>query len=123
MVPGRFRVDIFEEIEKLLGTKFEGIILSPVLAELESLRISKSAKNTKMVNLALEFAKKLKTVRVKLGQNENVDDVILRFAKKIGCPVATNDKKLKKRLRDIKVPVIYLRQQSRILMEGVIQCR
>jgi len=119
-IPGEFRIDIFEEIEKLLGTKIDGIILSPVLDELEKMSRSRSVKRAKMARLALEFTKKLKIIRAKLEQNEEVDDVIFNFAKKNRCPVATNDKKLKKRLRDIKMPVIYLRQGSRIVIEGVI---
>jgi hypothetical protein len=122
-IPGEFRIDIFEEVEKLLDTRIDGIILSPVLDELEKMSRSKSVKKAKMAMLALDFAKKLRNVRVTLEQNEEVDNLILRTAKEMRCPVATNDKKLKKKLRDIKLPVIYLRQRSRIVIEGVIECQ
>ncbi len=122
-IPGEFRIDIFEEVQKLLGTRIDGIILSPVLDELEKISRSKSIKKAKMARLALDFAKKLRNVRVTLEQSEEVDDLILRKAEGMRCPVATNDKKLKKKLRDMKLPVIYLKQRSRIVIEGVIECQ
>jgi len=36
-VPLQFKIDIFEELEKLLNMKFELILLSPIRRELENL--------------------------------------------------------------------------------------
>ena len=41
--------------------------------------------------------------------NEPTDDAILRIAQAWKAPVFTNDKLLKKKLRDISMPVIYVR--------------
>ncbi|NIU39058.1 hypothetical protein GWN65_03535, partial [Candidatus Bathyarchaeota archaeon] len=36
------------------------------------------------------------------------------------CPVATNDRELRKRLRNLGVPVIFLRQRHRLELEGAV---
>ena len=48
------------------------------------------------------------------------DDVIVKVAKAWNSPVFTNDRQLRKRLRDISVPVIYVRQKSRLEIDGLI---
>ena len=42
------------------------------------------------------------------------------MAKKWNSPVFTNDIQLKRKLRDISVPVIYVRQKSRLDIDGLI---
>jgi rRNA-processing protein FCF1 len=49
---------------------------------------------------------------------DNVDDAITKVAGRGGCAVFTNDRQLKKKLRDINVPVIYVRQKSRLGIDG-----
>ncbi len=71
-------------------------------------------------SLALKLAEKCEVVPVKQGYEETHDDVIVRVASEWRCPVATNDGALRKRLRNISVPVIYLRQMSRLEMEGSV---
>ena len=48
------------------------------------------------------------------------DDAIVRVAKNWNSPVFTNDIQLKRKLRDISVPVIYVRQKSRLDIDGMI---
>ena len=50
----------------------------------------------------------------------STDDVIVKVAQAWGSPVFTNDRQLRKRLRDISVPVIYVRQKSRLEIDGLI---
>jgi len=116
-VPFQFRIDIFKQLEDLLG-KSEPIILSATLKELESLAKRQSIKMRRHAAAALDMAKKCSIVEVELEPYESYDDVILRTAKKWGCPVATNDTNLRKRLREARVTTIYLRQKSRLEVEG-----
>jgi len=44
----------------------------------------------------------------------------VRVAKKWSSPVFTNDIQLKRKLRDISVPVIYVRQKTRLDIDGLI---
>jgi rRNA-processing protein FCF1 len=49
-----------------------------------------------------------------------VDDAIIEAAIELRAVVFTNDRQLRGRLRDISVPVIYLRQKSRLAIDGLV---
>jgi len=119
-LPLHFDIEIYEALSTLLNRRYEPIILSTNLEELEKLAKSSSLKISREAKLALKLAEKCKILRVKRKLNESNDDVIVRVAAEIRCPVATNDQALRKKLRNIKVPVIYLRQKSRLEMDGAI---
>ena len=117
--PLQFKIDMFGELERLLNRRFELILLSPVRGELETLAAEGSPKTRRMVNFALKLAEKCRYVEVN-SSKKVVDDVIVETAAKWRTPVFTNDSQLRKRLRDISVPVIYLRQKSRLEIDGMI---
>lgn len=119
-VPLRFKIDIFEELKKVLDVNFEPILLSPVRRELEKIAEKGSDKMRKNVAYALKLAEKCKSFEVDEKTAGSPDDAIVHMAKKWNCPVFTNDRELKKRLRDINVSVIYLRQKSRLEIDGRI---
>jgi rRNA-processing protein FCF1 len=115
-VPLQFKIDIFKELKALLNRNFEPILLSPIRQEIEKLADSSPAMR-KNASYALELAGKCKLVKVDEG-DLSPDDVIVKIAHKWNCPVFTNDRLLRKRLRDINVPVIYVRQKSRLEIDG-----
>jgi len=117
--PLQFKIDMFGELERLLNRRFELILLSPVRGELETLAAEGSPKTRGMANFALKLAEKYTYVEVN-SSKKVVDDVIVETAAKWRTPVFTNDSQLRKRLRDISVPVIYLRQKSRLEIDGMI---
>jgi rRNA-processing protein FCF1 len=86
---------------------------------LELLAAQDSLKVRREAVYALRLAEKCRVVAVENG-GEAVDDVLVRVAKSWNVPVFTNDRILKKRLRDISVPVIYVRQKSRLDIDGLI---
>ncbi|MGD6852833.1 MAG: PIN domain-containing protein [Candidatus Bathyarchaeia archaeon] len=118
-VPLEFKMDIFEETRRLLGRNVEFILLSPVKAELELLASADASKMRRQASFALRLAEKCNFVAVERGDQE-IDDVIVEVAKNWGAVVFTNDRVLRRRLRDISVPVIYLRQKSRLDIDGLI---
>jgi rRNA-processing protein FCF1 len=118
-VPLKFKIDIFEEVKSLLNRNVEFILLLPVERELELLATQDSPKVRREAVYALHLAEKCRVVAIESG-GEAVDDVILRVAENWDSPVFTNDRVLKKRLRDIRVPVIYVRQKSRLDVDGLI---
>lgn len=79
-----------------------------------------SPKMRQQALMALKLAEKCRMVNVEKQVGETNDDVVVRTASEWKCPVATNDGELRKRLRHINVPVIYLRQKSLLEMEGGI---
>jgi uncharacterized protein len=114
-----FKIDIFEETRRLLNRNIDFILLSPVKRELEFLAAGNEPKTSRQANFALRLAEKCVFVAVE-DKGEVTDDVIVRVAKSWNAPVLTNDRALKARLRDISVPVIYLRQKSRLVIDGLI---
>lgn len=119
-VPLQFKVDIFEELMKLLNQQFDPILLSPTYKELSRIAERNSPKMRKLASLALKLAEKCRLVQVEPLSGETHDDMIVRVAKEWGCPVATNDRELRKRLRKERVPTIFLRQRAYIEAEGLI---
>ncbi len=116
-VPFQLKIDIFDELQKLLNVNFEMVILSPVLQEIEKLAQRNSPKKRKEATCALELAKRCKLLEVSSAKT-STDSIILEMAHELGCPVFTNDKPLRKRLRNINVPVIYVRQKSYLEIDG-----
>jgi rRNA-processing protein FCF1 len=119
-VPVQFKIDVFSDLKQLLKRRFELILLSPVKCELEALARKGSPKIRKNASYALKLAEKCKCVEVDFPASTLTDDVIVKIAGEWKSPVFTNDRKLKKRLRDISVPVIYVRQKSRLEIDGMI---
>lgn len=119
-VPLQFRIDIFEEIRRLLNRNVEFILLSSVKRELEMLATKDSPKIRREALFALKLGEKCKYVSVENDGELTVDDAIVRVAKKWSSPVFTNDIQLKRKLRDISVPVIYVRQKTRLDIDGLI---
>jgi uncharacterized protein len=119
-VPLEVKIDIFEELKRLLNRNVEFILLSPVKRELEMLAAKDSPKIRREALFALKLAEKCKYVTVENDEKLTTDDAIVRVAKNWSSPVFTNDIQLKKKLRDISVPVIYVRQKSRLDIDGMI---
>jgi rRNA-processing protein FCF1 len=119
-VPLQFKIDIFEELKTLLNMNFEPVLLSPIQKELETIAEKGSPKMRKWASYALKLAEKCTFKEVEKNNAVSPDDAIFEEAKKWNCPVFTNDRKLRKRLRNINVPVIYVRQKSRLEIDGRI---
>jgi uncharacterized protein len=119
-VPLQFKIDIFAELERVLNRHIELILLSPVKRELETLTLKSSPKMRKNATFALSLAEKCRYVKVQEKPKEQTDDAIVRVAQAWKVPVFTNDKLLKKKLRDISMPVIYVREKSRLEIDGLI---
>ena len=117
-IPSEFRLDIFEELETLLGQRVDPVLLSSTYQEIRKIAEKGAPKMRRQASLALKLAEKCRIVHVEMSFEETCDDVIVRVAKEWGAPVATNDRTLRRRLRNINMPVIYLRQRSRLEMEG-----
>jgi rRNA-processing protein FCF1 len=119
-VPLQFRIDVFSELERLLNRRFELVLLSAVKRELEILAETGAPKMRRDAGYALKLAERCRLVNVEASASALTDDVIVAVAREWGAAVFTNDKVLRKRLRDISVPVIYVRQKSRLEIDGIV---
>lgn len=117
LLPFQFKVDIFAEIERLIG-KFEPIVLSTTLNELKKLVDLRSVKTSRLALSAMELVKRCRIIEVDVRSEENYDDVILRIAKENNYIVATNDKLLRRKLRRAGITTIFLRQRAYLDVEG-----
>ena len=117
-VPFQFKIDIFEQLKALLNTNFEPIIIRPVQRELEEIAQKGSPKMRKTASFALKLVEKCKLLKAEENHALSVDESIAEIAAQYGWAVFTNDKKLRKTLRDINVLVIYLRQKSHLEIDG-----
>ena len=117
-VPLQFKIDLLEELKKLLNRHFELILLSPTRQELERIAIQGSSEMRKQAEYALKLAEKCTFLEVQQEKDTPADDLIIQVASKHEYAVFTNDRQLRHRLRDINVPVIYVRQKSRLEIDG-----
>ncbi|MGP3666813.1 MAG: type II toxin-antitoxin system VapC family toxin [Candidatus Bathyarchaeota archaeon] len=121
LLPLNLKIDIFTEVEKLLATKVEFILVPEVLSEVEKLA-GKKASISRKAKIALQLAN-TKCVKMDFKEkplNVNVDDYIANLAEKYGYIVATADIRLKKKLRDKGIPVIYPRSRKHLVLEGYV---
>ena len=119
-VPIQFKIDIVGELEGVMNRRFDLILLSAVKRELETLARKGSPKMRREAACALRLAEKCRLIEVEKGSLVDVDNVIIKAAAEWKAIVFTNDEQLRKRLRDISVPVIYVRQKSRLEIDGLI---
>lgn len=116
-VPMQFKIDIFEELGRLLGGRFEPVLLSSIRDEIGEIAETRSPKIRRNALYAMELIKKCRLVKIDEG-TLSPDDAIVKTARERNWPVFTNDRRLRKRLRDINVPVVYVRQKSRLEIDG-----
>ncbi len=114
MIPGLFGVDVAGELDRLLEQPYELAIISPVLQELRRISEQGKPKERTAAKIGLILAKRGKVITAKGA----ADEAILGLALKGRSTVGTIDAALRKELRRLGVPVIYLRQKSHLAIDG-----
>jgi rRNA-processing protein FCF1 len=117
MIPGKFHVDIFEELKKLLNFKYELFIFLGTIKELERIASGQTKdKATAVVAINLIKQKNLKTLENSL---QIVDDMIIQEISKNPQEyiVCTQDKVLKQRVKAVKSKIITLKSQKYLSYE------
>ena len=117
-VPQQFNIDIFEELKTLCNRNLELILLSSVKNELKKIAKTGTPNMRRRAGMALKLAENC-TLLGNAGETMgSTDELILQAAHTYEYPVFTNDRQLRNKLRDINVPVIYVRQKSRLEIDG-----
>lgn len=119
-IPSQFKIDIFEQLQTLLNQRFEPVLLSSTHQELRTIAERGSPTRRRQASFALKLAEKCRVVNIEKKAGETNDDVILRVAAEWRSPVATNDRELRRKLRSLDIPVIFLRGKSRLELEGAL---
>ena len=107
-----FSVDLEDELTRLLG-KFRIIVPSPIVEELKLLSEKGKGKKKLIAKPSLELIKKYEIVNAE----GNGDDAVLNLAKKLSGIVITNDRELRKRVKESSLQTIYLRGKGRLVLE------
>lgn len=111
MLPVQFRIDIFSELERILG-KYRPVVLRGTIDELE--RIGQGGgENAVAARVGRSLAERCHVEEQKEEQGD-VDSAIVRFAERNQCAVVTNDLGLKKTLQEKGIRVISMRKLKRL---------
>jgi Uncharacterized proteins of PilT N-term./Vapc superfamily len=111
MTPSQHNVDVFEEAERLIGG-YDAVVPDAVVRELAAL----ADKGNKDAAVGLRFAQE----RCEVAETDEThgDDAVVEAARDDEDSfVATNDTRLKERLLENNIPVLYLRQKNRLEAE------
>ncbi|MCD6367725.1 MAG: hypothetical protein J7L45_01425, partial [Candidatus Aenigmarchaeota archaeon] len=108
-------VDIFDEFDRLIDEKYELLTTDGVLRELKKLSEG-SSRSSKAARLGLKFIKG-KNIKVLKTKESYVDRAVLNLSQEFlkkneKFAVATLDKDLRKKIKDLGIKVIYLRNKK-----------
>lgn len=118
-LPLNLGIDIFREAERVTGTRVEFALIDSIYNEIESIASKTDKPKLKReVKFAFEVLKRCKKINFNRKENETVDDCLVRAADEMGYAVATADMKLRKKLRERKIPVLYPREGNHLVLEG-----
>ncbi len=121
LIPGQFGVDILGELDRVLDVRFRVVIPNVVLQELDVIERKSRGRDLMAIRMARKLADRFEKVKIGEFGRRPIDDQILEFAvSNRHVIVCTNDRELKKRLRAVGVPVVYLRSKKILALEGVL---
>ncbi len=115
MMPAQFNVDLFEGLRELLGS-YDMLIPAEVVYELRGLSTGRGI-DAAAARFGLTVATRC-TVLSELAEDIPVDDKVIRSAEMFNAVVVTNDKELKNRLIQRRIPVVVLRSRCKLELIG-----
>ena len=99
--------DVIAFMDDALGVTLPKFTLNLVIEELENIRDRGSSKRSSMARVALGLAQRMKIIEE--ASLLPVDDAIIDVARHDLLVVATNDMDLRRRLREARIPVVYVK--------------
>jgi len=115
LIPSQFKVDIFSEIERIMYEPYKIYILEQTIDELKKIIKEQKGKHREAANLALKLIKQKDLNTIKNFSKDSVDDIILDIVDS-SYIVATQDKELKKVLKEKKIKIIALRAKKYLVI-------
>ncbi len=110
-----FSIDIDDEIVGLIG-KCNIIVPKPIYNEIKTLSIQGKGKKKKIAKTSLSLIKKKYKI-IDINLECTGDDAVIQYAKNLDSIVVTNDRELRKRLKNESIKVIYLRGKQKLFLE------
>ncbi len=99
--------DVIAFMDDALGVTLPKFTLNLVIEEMENIRDRGSSKRSSMAGVALGLAQRMKIIEE--APLLPVDDAIIDVARHDLLVVATNDMDLRRRLREARIPVVYVK--------------
>jgi rRNA-processing protein FCF1 len=107
LMPFEMRINLDLAVSSLLGD-VRMVVPGAMVGELKNL-------DNKYAKAALQLARKYETYRTEATG----DDAIVETALRLNAYVLTNDKELRRRLRSLRIPIIYLRSHTHLVAETI----
>jgi len=108
-----FSIDFEDELTRLLGN-YKIIVPKPIIDELKLISEKNSGRKKFFSKAGLKLIEKYDVVE---ANGEKGDDSVLFLAKKSNGIVVTNDRELRKRIKDAGLHTIFLRNKSKLVLE------
>jgi len=107
-----FSLNLDSELTRLLGV-YDVVIPLPIIDELKTLSQRGDGRKSRMAHAALQLAQTFAHIAI-AGKG---DDALMAYAQTHACIIITNDKALRKRLKEIPRQVIFLRNKKTLVIE------
>lgn len=121
LIPVVFRVDIFEEIERICFFPYELCVVEGTIKELENLVNTQKQNDRMAARVALSLIESKKITKLSMEGVYGVDKALINWGSK-GAIIATQDKDLKRELKFLGVGRIVLRNKKHLILEGETLC-
>ncbi len=115
LIPVEFRVDIFSELERLMDRKYKIYVLKQTIDELKNIQKLQKGKNKQAAKIALELIEAKKLNILNINSKKSVDNIIVELADK-NYIVGTQDKLLRKNLKQKNIKLLTLRQRKYLII-------
>lgn len=107
----KFKIDLWMELDKLIEHSYDTFIITNVEKELEKI----GGSGNKFANAALKIIKLGKIRRLDLNRKGSGDEAIIKLCENDGnIIVATNDIKLRHRVKSKGIKTIYIRAKKHL---------
>ncbi|MEM4347553.1 MAG: nucleotide-binding protein [Candidatus Altiarchaeota archaeon] len=111
LLPYIKKIDIFSEIERLVPEKYEILVSESVIEELKKIQKKGNGKEKIAAEIALILIEKKAK---KIPNGKNTDKLILKISEKENMIICTNDKNLRKKLKEKSLRVIGMRGKEKL---------
>ena len=109
-------IDLKKDIIALIGN-CEIVVPKTVLNELYLISTTGKGRKKIKAKSAIKYVKE----NFRIIENEGAADTsIISLAREIRGIVATNDRKLRKELRNNSIPVLFLREKKKLMLDGIV---
>ncbi|HDM67158.1 MAG TPA: nucleotide-binding protein [Thermoplasmatales archaeon] len=115
MMVFEFSIDLEGELTRLLG-RYEILIPRNVVEEIKTLAGKGRGRKKRLAKAALKFLERYQIIELE-DPNLRGDDAVIAAAEKYNAIVATNDKELRRRLREKGIHQIFLRSKKRLMSD------